>query len=266
MASVFACWNEGKLAELSDEIHRQYNSVIKIIIQGPIWSDTKFWCCRNEGDSKWACITLTELGMLLGIDLLRCFWTFVGTEGTPWRLPVNHANVRIKAVVQTGHGKEIFAALYASETGFVCTRIAVLQRAPMVTARDLIWLDCSRMWRGGCIIQYFPEHIAAAFEAKERPEHLLLAPYFEQEQRIVVRWENLVAQAGVKNHLFRLSPSFELFLYSLVLKMADLPANSWGTGTAMARCSYIWAERVTRSLFHENRTDMEEIKSGTYNV
>ena len=40
----------------------------------------------------------------------------------------------------------------------------------------------ARMWRGGCIIRsIFLNDIAAAFEAQQKPKHLLLAPYFREE-------------------------------------------------------------------------------------
>ena len=55
------------------------------------------------------------------------------------------------------------------------------KRRPNLSA-DLDLASIARMWRGGCIIRsIFLNDIAAAFEAQQKPKHLLLAPYFREE-------------------------------------------------------------------------------------
>ena len=75
--------------------------------------------------------------------------------------------------------KNIFSALYASKLVSYAQGFAVLQRASDAFDWHLDLASIARMWRGGCIIRsIFLNDIAAAFEATDKPKHLLLAPYF----------------------------------------------------------------------------------------
>ena len=81
------------------------------------------------------------------------------------------------------------------------------------------------MWRGGCIIRsIFLNDIAAAFEAADKPKHLLLAPYFHEEiKSLLPGWKNLVAEA-MKEELP--VPAFSSALnYFYSLTSDNLPAN-----------------------------------------
>ena len=50
------------------------------------------------------------------------------------------------------------------------------------------------------------------FEAADKPEHLLLAPYFKEEmKKLLPGWKNLVAQS-MREELPKLFFSIELFL------------------------------------------------------
>jgi 6-phosphogluconate dehydrogenase len=53
------------------------------------------------------------------------------------------------------------------------------------------------LWRGGCIIRaVFLERIKEAFDAKQKPENLLLTPYFQRALRKAqTAWRNVVATA-----------------------------------------------------------------------
>lgn len=121
--------------------------------------------------------------------------------------------------------KEIFSALYASKLVSYAQGFAVLQRASDTFGWNLDLASIARMWRGGCIIRsVFLNDIAAAFEAKEKPKHLLLAPYFEEEIKgLLSGWKNLVAQAMREELPVPAFSSALNYFYSLV--SADLPAN-----------------------------------------
>lgn len=70
----------------------------------------------------------------------------------------------------------------------------------------------------------FLNDIAAAFEAKDKPKHLLLAPYFRDEiKELLPGWKNLVAQAMREELPVPAFSSALNYFYSLV--SANLPAN-----------------------------------------
>ena len=81
------------------------------------------------------------------------------------------------------------------------------------------------MWRGGCIIRsVFLNDIAAAFEASQKPKHLLLAPYFRDEiKELLSGWKHLVAHAMKEELPVPAFSSALNYFYSLV--SAKLPAN-----------------------------------------
>ena len=101
----------------------------------------------------------------------------------------------------------------------------------------------ARMWRGGCIIRsIFLNDIAAAFEATDKPKHLLLAPYFKEEMKTLLPgWKNLVAEA-MKEELP--VPAFSSALnYFYSLTSADLPANLVQAQRDYFRCAHFRAQR-----------------------
>lgn len=163
---------------------------------------------------------------------------------------------------------DIYAALYASKLVSYAQGFAVLQRASEAFGWNLDLASVARLWRGGCIIRsIFLNDIAAAFEAKEKPKHLLLAPYFRDEmQQLLPDWKQLVAQA-MKEELP--VPAFSSALnYFYSLMSAKLPANM-----IQAQRDYFGAhtfERVDElrgQFFHENWTGHGgDTQSGSYNV
>lgn len=123
------------------------------------------------------------------------------------------------------------------------------------------------MWRGGCIIRsIFLNDIAAAFEAQQKPKHLLLAPYFRRNQRVALRLEAPCSPCDERGtacsgFLFRI----ELFLFAGI---CEAPANM-----IQAQRDYFGAHTFERTdelrgqFFHENWTGHGgDTKSGTYNV
>ena len=144
---------------------------------------------------------------------------------------------------------------------------AVLQRASDAFGWKLDLASIARMWRGGCIIRsVFLNDIAAAFEAKDKPKHLLLAPYFRDEiKELLPGWKNLVAQAMREELPVPAFSSAMNYFYSLV--SANLPANM-----IQAQRDYFGAHTFERKdelrgqFFHENWTGHGgDTKSGTYN-
>ena len=88
--------------------------------------------------------------------------------------------------------KDIYSALYASKLVSYAQGFAVLQKASETYGWDLDLASIARMWRGGCIIRsVFLNDIAAAFEASQKPKHLLLAPYFREEIKELLRKQPL---------------------------------------------------------------------------
>ena len=164
--------------------------------------------------------------------------------------------------------KNIFSALYASKLVSYAQGFAVLQRASDAFGWHLDLASIARMWRGGCIIRsIFLNDIAAAFEATDKPKHLLLAPYFKEEMKTLLPgWKSLVAEA-MKEELP--VPAFSSALnYFYSLTSADLPAN-----LVQAQRDYFGAHTFERKdelrgqFFHENWTGHGgDTKSGTYNV
>ena len=164
--------------------------------------------------------------------------------------------------------KDIYSALYASKLVSYAQGFAVLQKASEIYGWDLDLASIARMWRGGCIIRsVFLNDIAAAFEASQKPKHLLLAPYFREEiKELLSGWKHLVAHAMKEELPVPAFSSALNYFYSLV--SAKLPANM-----IQAQRDYFGAHTFERTdelrgqFFHENWTGHGgDTKSGTYNV
>jgi len=202
------------------------------------------------------------------------------SDGTPCCEWVGPAGLRETAAKAYQHGhlqavynkpelvKDIYSALYASKLVSYAQGFAVLKKASDIFGWNLNLPSIARMWRGGCIIRSaFLNDIAAAFEAADKPEHLLLAPYFKEEmKKLLPGWKNLVAQS-MREELP--VPSFSSALNYFFSMVSDkLPAN-----LVQAQRDYFGAhtfERVDNLrgvFFHENWTGHGgDTKSGTYNV
>ena len=134
---------------------------------------------------------------------------------------------------------------------------------PIHSAGSSIWLPSPVCG----IRSIFLNDIAAAFEATDKPKHLLMAPYFREEMKASLSgWKSLVAEA-MKEELP--VPAFSSALnYFYSLTSADLPANM-----VQAQRDYFGAHTFERvdglrgQFFHENWTGHGgDTKSGTYNV
>lgn len=268
MAQVFSYWNEGKLRsyliEITANILRHKDKTGDYLIDKIL--DT----AGQKGTGKWSVINAMELGMPLGLIATAVFERSLSAQKTLRESASKQFVSHYSQVVYNKPEmvKDIYSALYASKLVSYAQGFAVLQRASEAFGWNLDLASIARMWRGGCIIRsIFLNDIAAAFEAKEKPKHLLLAPYFKEEmQQLLPGWKQLVAQA-MKEELP--VPAFSSALnYFYSLMSAKLPANM-----IQAQRDYFGAhtfERVDElrgQFYHENWTGHGgDTKSGSYNV
>ena len=224
----------------------------------------------QKGTGKWSVINAMELGMPLGLIATAVFERSLSAQKELRHLASKQFLCKHTLPVYNKAElvKEIFSALYASKLVSYAQGFAVLQRASDAFGWNLDLASIARMWRGGCIIRsIFLNDIAAAFEAADKPKHLLLAPYFREEiKSLLPGWKNLVAEA-MKEELP--VPAFSSALnYFYSLTSDNLPAN-----LVQAQRDYFGAHTFERKdelrgqFFHENWTGHGgETKSGTYNV
>lgn len=268
MASVFSYWNEGKLRSYLIEItanilnHKDKTGVYLI--------DKILDAAGQKGTGKWSVINAMELGMPLGLIATAVFERSLSAQKTLREAAARQFQCKHSMTVYNKQEmvKNIFAALYASKLVSYAQGFAVLQKASESFDWNLNMASIARMWRGGCIIRsIFLNDIAAAFDSKDKPKHLLLATYFKEEIKgLLPGWKNLVAQSVHEELPIPAFSSALNYFYSLV--SADLPANM-----IQAQRDYFGAHTFERKdelrgvFFHENWTGHGgDTKSGTYNV
>ena len=268
MASVFSHWNEGKLrsylVEITANILRYKDKTGGYLIDKIL--DT----AGQKGTGKWSVINAMELGMPLGLIATAVFERSLSSQKKLREIASKQfASQQPNAVYNKSElVNDIYSALYASKLVSYAQGFAVLQRASDAFEWKLDLASIARMWRGGCIIRsIFLNDIAAAFEEKEKPQNLLLAPYFKNEiQQLLSGWKHLAAQAMKEELPIPAFSSALNYFYSLV--SANLPANM-----IQAQRDYFGAHTFERTdelrgqFFHENWTGHGgDTKSGTYNV
>lgn len=269
MASVFDYWNEGKLRsyliEITANILRHKDNKT-----GEYLVDEILDAAGQKGTGKWSVINAMELGMPLGLIATAVFERSLSAQKELRKRAARAFGNRHSMAVYNKEEmiKEIFAALYASKLVSYAQGFAVLQQASDTFEWNLDLATIARLWRAGCIIRsVFLNDIAAAFEAEDKPEHLLLAPYFRDEIKgLLPGWKKVVAQAMCEELP---APAFSSALnYFYSLTSANLPAN-----LIQAQRDYFGAHTFERKdelrgeFFHENWTgEGGDTKSGTYNV
>ena len=267
MANVFSHWNEGKLRSYLIEITA--NILRHTDKSGGYLLDKILDAAGQKGTGKWSVINAMELGMPLGLIATAVFERSLSAQKELRETASRQFQCkRTQAVYNKPElVKEIYAALYASKLVSYAQGFAVLQRASDTFGWKLNLASIARMWRGGCIIRsIFLNDIAAAFEAKDKPQNLLLAPYFRDEIKgLLSGWKTLVVQAMREELPVRAFSSALNYFYSLV--SANLPANM-----IQAQRDYFGAHTFERKdelrgqFFHENWTGHGgDTKSGTYN-
>ncbi len=268
MSSIFANWNEGKLRSYLIEITA--NILKHKDKAGGYLVDKILDAAGQKGTGKWSVINAMELGMPLGLIATAVFERSLSAQkGLRETAAKAYQHGHLQAVYNKPElVKDIYSALYASKLVSYAQGFAVLKKASDTFGWNLNLPSIARMWRGGCIIRSaFLNDIAAAFEAADKPEHLLLAPYFKEEMKMLLPgWKNLVAQS-MREELP--VPAFSSALNYFFSMVSDkLPAN-----LVQAQRDYFGAhtfERVDNLrgvFFHENWTGHGgDTKSGTYNV
>ena len=268
MAEIFADWNEGKLRSYLIEITA--NILRHKDRSGGYLIDKILDTAGQKGTGKWSVINAMELGMPLGLIATAVFERSLSVQkGLRETASKQFVCRRSQAVYNKSEMvKDIYSALYASKLVSYAQGFAVLQRASDAFAWNLDLASIARMWRGGCIIRsIFLNDIATAFEAKDKPKHLLLAPYFKNEMQLLLSgWKHLVAQSMKEELPVPAFSSALNYFYSLV--SVKLPANM-----IQAQRDYFGAHAFERTdelrgqFFHENWTGHGgDTKSGTYNV
>ena len=268
MSSVFSQWNEGKLRSYLIEITA--NILQHKDKSGGYLIDKILDTAGQKGTGKWSVINAMELGMPLGLIATAVFERSLSAQKELRKSAAGHFTCWRTEVVYNKSEMvgDIYSALYASKLVSYAQGFAVLQRASDSFGWNLDLASIARMWRGGCIIRsIFLNDIAAAFERSEKPQHLLLTPYFSNEMKqLLSGWKHLVAQAMKEELPVPAFSSALNYFYSLV--SANLPANM-----IQAQRDYFGAHTFERvdglrgQFFHENWTGHGgETKSGTYNV
>lgn len=269
MAAVFGKWNEGKLHSYLIEItahilnHKDFK-------YGGYLIDNILDAAGQKGTGKWSVINSMELNMPLGLIASAVFERSLSSQ----------VDLRNKAATQYHHSpkkisskqaelvQDVHSALYASKLISYAQGFAVLQKASDEFGWSLNLASIARLWRAGCIIRSaFLNDIAAAFEAKDRPAHLLLTPYFKDEIKdVFLGWRRVVAYTITEGIPVPAFSSALNYFYSLTSE--KLPTN-----LVQAQRDYFGAhtfERVDEprgKFFHENWTGHGgNTKSGTYNV
>lgn len=268
LADAFAQWNKGRLSSYLIEItanilkHKDAN--------GDYLIDKILDTAGQKGTGKWSVINAMELGMPLGLIASAVFERSLSSN----------KNIRVEASKIFPRDKEhkhyneadmlkdVESALYASKLVSYAQGFAVLQKASDEFDWDLNLASIARLWRGGCIIRStFLNDIAAAFEAEDKPPHLLFAPFFQKEiDEMLFGWKHLVSHALREEMPIPAFSSALNYFYSLT--SSSLPANM-----VQAQRDYFGAhtfERIDQprgEFFHENWTGHGgDTKSGTYNV
>ena len=268
MHQAFAAWNDTELDSYLIEITA--NILQHKDKSGGYLIDKILDTAGQKGTGKWSVINAMELGMPLGLIATAVFERSLSAQkGLRETASKQFVCRRSQAVYNKSEMvKDIYSALYASKLVSYAQGFAVLQRASDAFAWNLDLASIARMWRGGCIIRsIFLNDIATAFEAKDKPKHLLLAPYFKNEMQLLLSgWKHLVAQSMKEELPVPAFSSALNYFYSLV--SAKLPANM-----IQAQRDYFGAHTFERTdelrgqFFHENWTGHGgDTKSGTYNV
>lgn len=268
MAAVFEKWNEGKLRSYLIEITA---SILKHKDPkyGGYLVDHILDAAGQKGTGKWSVINAMELNMPLGLIASAVFERSLSGQVDLRKKMASQYRHQPKKVssnqVELIH--DIHSALYASKLISYAQGFAVLQKASDEFGWDLNLASIARLWRAGCIIRStFLNDIAAAFEAKDKPAHLLLAPYFKEEIKdSFLGWRRVVSFAITEGIPVPAFSSALNYFYSLASE--KLPAN-----LVQAQRDYFGAHTFERidcrgKFFHENWTGYGgTTKSGSYNV
>ncbi|MEN6449953.1 MAG: NADP-dependent phosphogluconate dehydrogenase [Thermoguttaceae bacterium] len=195
---VFQQWYEGDLNSYLIEITRDIFSVKDQETDGYL-VDMILDTAGAKGTGKW----MSQLALDLGVP------STLVTEAVYARClsAMKEPRVRASKVLKGPTGKfrgdrtkfieQVRQALYASKICSYAQGYVQMQAAAKEYNWPLKFGEIALLWRGGCIIRaVFLERIKEAFDAKNPPENLLLAPYFKTAVRKAqTSWRNVVTTA-----------------------------------------------------------------------
>jgi len=245
---TFQQWYEGELNSYLIEITRDIFSV-KDELTGDYLVDLILDTAGAKGTGKW----MSQLALDLGVP------STLVTEAVYARClsAMKDARVRASKILKGPTGKfrgdrakfieQVRQALYASKICSYAQGYVQMQAAAKEHSWPLNFGEIALLWRGGCIIRAtFLERIKEAFDAKNPPENLLLAPYFKTAiRKAQTSWRNVVTTAvrlGIP------TPAFSAALaYFDGYRSACLPAN------------LLQAQRDYFGAHTYNRTDREGV-------
>lgn len=268
LSSVFSHWNQGKLRsyliEITANILQHKNKSDEYLIDKILDS------AGQKGTGKWSVINAMELGMPLGLIATAVFERSLSAQKDLRQIVSKkyHADHVYSVYNKPEFVKYVHDALYASKLVSYAQGFAVLQKASDTFNWSLDLASIALIWRNGCIIRSaFLKDIAAAFQSEDKLKHLLLAPYFKEEMKMLLPgWKTLISYATKEELPI---PAFSSALnYFFSLSSYDLPANM-----IQAQRDYFGAHTFERKdeprgeFFHENWTGWGgDTKSGSYNV
>lgn len=269
MSAVFKNWNEGKLRSYLIGITADI-LIHKDLKSGGYLVDHILDAAGQKGTGKWAVMNALDLNMPLGLIASAVFERSLSGQvelRKEMASQYRHQPPKISSN-QAKLVNYIQSALYASKLISYAQGFAVLQKASDEFGWKLDLASIARLWRAGCIIRSaFLNDMAVAFEAPDKPEHLLLAPYFRDEiKNAFPGWRHIVSFAAMEGISIPAFSSALNYFYSSISE--KLPAN-----LVQAQRDYFGAhtfERVDESrgkFFHENWTGYGgTTKSGSYNI
>ncbi len=195
---IFQHWHEGELNSYLIEITRDIFSV-KDDLTGGCLVDLIMDTAGAKGTGKW----MSQLALDLGVP------STLVTEAVYARClsAMKDSRVRASKALKGPTAKfrgdrakfieQVRQALYASKICSYAQGYVQMQAAAKEYNWPLRFGEIALLWRGGCIIRaVFLERIKEAFDAKNPPENLLLAPYFKKAVRKAqTSWRNVVTTA-----------------------------------------------------------------------
>lgn len=268
MSAVFSEWNDGKLRSYLIEItgnilkHKDYK-------HGGYLLNNILDAAGQKGTGKWSVVNAMELNMPLGLIASAVFERSLSGQ-TKLRKAIASQYHHTKRVLSKRVEiiQDIYSALYASKIISYSQGFAVMQKASDEFGWSLDLSSIARLWRAGCIIRCaFLNEIAAAYDAEEKPAHLLLDPYFKEEIKDVFSgWKHMVTYALSEGLPVPAFSSALNYFYSFTSE--KLPAN-----LIQAQRDYFGAHTFERidelrgKFFHEDWTGHGgTTSSGFYNV
>jgi len=195
---VFQSWYEGELNSYLIEITRDIFSVRDELTDGYL-VDAILDTAGAKGTGKW----MSQLALDLGVP------STLVTEAVYARClsAMKDSRVRAAKVLKGPTAKfrgdrakfieQVRQALYASKICSYAQGYVQMQAAAAEHDWPLKFGEIAMLWRGGCIIRAtFLERIKEAFDARKKPENLLLAPYFRKAVRKAqTSWRGVVTTA-----------------------------------------------------------------------